>query len=119
MSTNKMTNLERLKLEISQSGYTDEELSIFLEESLLSPSDEYIPASNENKKAIYQTALSILEAIANNPQLLANKKFDDTSVSDFAESIQNRIDQLERKLRMLKSSDNESTQSNSFMLFQS
>lgn len=119
MPTNAMTNLQRLKIEVQQSGFTDDELSIFLEESLLFPSAEYNPASNENKKAIYQTALSVLEAIANNPQLLVNRKFDDMTVSDFAESLQNRIDQLERKIRMLQSSDDTATKGNSFMLFQS
>lgn len=106
-----MTNLQRLQLEIQQSGFTDDELSIFLEESLLSP--------DENKKATYQTALSVLESIANNPQLLANRKLDDMSVYDFAVSLQNRIDQLDRKIRLLPSSDVAGTKGNSFMLFHS
>ncbi|MBA9088038.1 hypothetical protein FHR92_004532 [Fontibacillus solani] len=112
-----MTNLERLQIEIQQSGFTDVELSVFLEESSLSPSEDYNPSSNENKKAIYQTALSCLEAIANNPQLMANRKFDDQSVDDFADSLQNRIDQLERKIRQLPSSDDVGAKSNTFMLF--
>ncbi|MNW31434.1 hypothetical protein D3C74_83490 [compost metagenome] len=112
-----MTNLERLKIAIQESGFTDEELFIFLEESSLSPSEEYIPSSNENKKAIYQTALSCLEAIANNPQLMANRKFDDQTVDDFADSLQNRIDQLERKIRQLPSSDDVGVKNNTFMLF--
>lgn len=110
-----MTNLERLKLEIQQSGFTDEELSIFLEESSLSPSDTYGTSSNDSKKAIYQTALSCLEAIANSPKLMRTFKEDEITVSDFAESLQNRIDQLERKIRSM--TINQSETSNTFMLF--
>jgi hypothetical protein len=117
MTTNTMTNLQRLQLEIQQSGFTDDELSIFLEENSLSPNDEYNPSSNQSKRAIYQSALTVLEAIANNPELMASRKFDDTSVLDFADNLQNRIDQLERKIRQLPSSDTPQDNSNTFMLF--
>ncbi|GGF86389.1 hypothetical protein [Paenibacillus aceti] len=112
-----MTNLDRLKLEIQQSGFTDDELSIFLEESSLSPTEEYNPAFNNSKRYIYQTALSCLEAIANNPQLMASRKLDDMTVSDFAESLQNRIDQLDQKIRLLPSNGDSGTQGSTFMLF--
>lgn len=116
MSTT-MTNLDRLKLEIQDSGFTDIELSIFLAENSLSPNDEYNPSSNQSKRSIYQSALTALEAIANNPQLMVDRKFDDTSVLDFADNLQNRIDQLERKIRQLPSSDTPQDNSNTFMLF--
>lgn len=116
MSTT-MTNIERLKLEIQDSGFTDIELSIFLEENSLSPLETYNPSSNQSKRAIYQSALTVLEAIANNPELMADRKFDDTSVLDFADSLQNRIDQLERKIRKLPTSDTPQDNSNTFMLF--
>lgn len=112
-----MINLERLKLEIQQSGFTDDELSILLLENLLDPLESYNPSSNQSKRAIFQTALSCLGAIANNPQLMASRKLDDLSVSDFAESLQNRIDQLERKIRQLPSSDSLDAKGNTFMLF--
>ncbi|GIP52212.1 hypothetical protein [Paenibacillus vini] len=111
-----MNNLERLKLEIQQSGFTDSELSIFLEESNLSPTVTYDTSSNESKRAILQTALSCLEAIANNPNYFKNMKIDDMTVSSFAESITNRIDQLERKLRSMTINQSE-TGSSTFMLF--
>lgn len=111
-----MNNLERLKLEIQQSGFTDQELSIFLEESGLSPNDTYNTSSNESKRAIYQTALSCLEAISNNPNYFKDMKIDDMNISSFSESIQNRIDQLERKLRSMTINQSE-TGSNTFMLF--
>lgn len=45
-----MTNLERLKLEIQQSGFSDPELSIFLKESNLSPTDTFNTSSNDSKR---------------------------------------------------------------------
>lgn len=111
-----MNNLERLKLEIQQSGFTDHELSIFLEESGLSPTDTYDTSSVPSKKAILQTALSCLEAIANNPNYFKDMKIDDMTISSFSESIQNRIDQLERKLRSMAINESDNG-SNTFMLF--
>ncbi|HEY2493945.1 MAG TPA: hypothetical protein VGI33_13695 [Paenibacillus sp.] len=39
------------------------------------------------------------------------------TVSDFAESLQNWIDQLDRKIRLLPSSDDVETRGNRYMLF--
>jgi RNase H-fold protein (predicted Holliday junction resolvase) len=90
-----MTNLQRLKLEINLNGaYTDEQLTVFLLENDLTDTDGYNPSSNTNKKNILKTALSILEAIANNPQLMKSYKSEDISVTEFSENLQNRIDQL-------------------------
>lgn len=44
---------------------------------------------------------------------MKNYKQDDISVSQFAENIQSRIDQLERKIRTMKTDD----ETNFFMLF--
>lgn len=97
-----MTNLQRLKLEINLNGaYTDDQLTVFLQENGLTATEEYNPSSNTNKKNILKTALSILEAIANNPQLMKSYKSEEISVTEFSENLQNRIDQLERKIRIL------------------
>ncbi|WP_328007487.1 hypothetical protein [Heyndrickxia sporothermodurans] len=61
--------------------------------------------------------MSVLESIANNPSLMKTVKMDDTTISDFADSIQSRIDQLERKIRTLKTDDQIANESNFFMLF--
>jgi len=87
-----MTNLERLKIEIKGICYPDNEISVYLQENGLDPNAEYIPSSNANKKAIYLTALSLLESLANQPQLMKAYKMDDMTISDFTESIQSRID---------------------------
>ena len=108
-----MTNLERLKLETKGINLSQDELFIYLMESDLTPQDEYNATSSTAKRNIYRSALSILESIANNPTSMKDYKEDDISVSDFAENIQSRIDQLERKIRTMKTDD----ETNFFMLF--
>ncbi len=110
-----MTNLERLKMEISDISYTDEQLSVFLLENGLISNAEYNPQGNTNKKNILKTALSILEAIANNPQLMKSYKTEDISISEFSQNLQNRIDQLERKIRMLPDDENVYQDGSSFV----
>jgi len=101
-----MTYLERIKLELQDISFTDTELTVLAQENgINNPTSEYDPSSNTAKRAIYSTVLSVLEAIANNPNLMKNYKNEDISIMDFAESIQNRISQLERKIRLLPSDD--------------
>ena len=97
-----MTNLQRLNLEININGaYTDEQLGVFLQENGLDATEDYDPNSNTNKKDIFKTALSILEAIANDPQFMKTYKTEDMTITDFADNLQNRIDALERRIRLL------------------
>ncbi|WP_066174683.1 hypothetical protein [Bacillus marinisedimentorum] len=112
-----MTNLQRLQLEVQSINLSQEELSIYLQENNLQPHEEYNPQSATSKRNIYKTALSILESIANNPSNMKNYKQDDVSISDFSENIQSRIDQLDRKIRNMKTDDQ--SDSNFFMLFNS
>jgi len=75
--------------------------SIYLEENSLVPTVEYIPTSNTNKRNILKAALSILESVANQPDLMRNYKQDDISVSQFHENLTSRIDALEIKIRQI------------------
>jgi len=101
-----MTYLERIKLELQEITFSDTELTVLAQENgIPNPTSEYDPTSNTSKRAIYSTVLSVLEAIANNPNLMKNYKNEDISIMDFAESIQNRISQLERKIRLLPADD--------------
>ena len=101
-----MTYLDRIKLELQDISFNDEELTILAQENgIANPALEYNPTSNTDKRAIYSTVLSVLEAIANNPNLMKNYKNENISIMDFAESIQSRISQLERKIRLLPSDD--------------
>lgn len=101
-----MTYLDRIKLELQDITFTDSQLTVLAQENgINNPSLEYDATSNTSKRAIYSTVLSVLEAIANNPNLMKNYKNEDISIMDFAESIQNRISQLERKIRLLPADD--------------
>lgn len=112
-----MNNLQRLELEVKNVKLEQDELSIYLQENNLQPFDEYNPQSATNKKCIYQSALSVLESIANDVTRMKAVKVDDMTVSDFSDSIQSRIDQLERKIRTLKTDEQLQNESNFFMLF--
>lgn len=112
-----MNNLQRLELEVQGIELTHEEIQVYLAENGLNHYDEYNPKSNKSKRAIYSTALSILESIANNPTLMKNYKQDDMTISAFHENLLSRIDQLERKIRSMPVSDDNSD-TNFFMLFQ-
>ena len=100
-----MTNLERLKMECEGIAFDDNKLNVYLQENDLVPTVEYDPASKTNKKNILKTALSILESIANNPSNMKNYKTDDMSISQFSENLNNRIDALDRKIRLIPSDE--------------
>ncbi|WP_435921276.1 hypothetical protein [Paenibacillus sp. DYY-L-2] len=112
-----MTNIERLQLETKGISLTPDELAIYLaEEGVSDPNAEYDATSRTEKRKIYSAALSVLESIANNPALMKSYKEDDITVSDFADSLQNRIDQLTRKIRSLSINESDNG-GNTFMLF--
>jgi len=100
-----MNNLERLKMEIRDISIIDEELQVYLMESDLTFNDEYDPQSNTNKKAIYKTALSILESIANSPQTMKNYKSSDISITHFHTNLERRIDALRRKINTMQNDE--------------
>lgn len=112
-----MNNIQRLELETKGIKLEQSELSIYLQEADLEPFTDYLPQSATNKKNINSGALSALESIANNPNHLKAYKMDDTTVSDFADSLMARIDQLERKIRTIKTDDQIKNESSFFMLF--
>lgn len=94
-----MTNLERVKMEIKDINLLDTELEVYLMEQDLTATNVYTKLDNLK---ILKTTLAILESIANNPSMMKTYKTDDISVSNFSENIQNRIDQLTRKIRELE-----------------
>lgn len=110
-----MNNLERLQLEVEGIDFPNEKLNIYLQENGLQPLEEYNPASNSSKRKIYETALSSLNALANNPALLKDYKQDDLTISGFSKNLQNRIEQLQNQIRTMPVDDSEP--SNFFNLF--
>lgn len=96
-----MTNLERLEMETKNISLTEPEKTVYLMENNLTSTADYDPTSNTNKKNILKTALSILNAIANDLQLMKNYKSDDITVSGFSDALEARINSLERQIRQL------------------
>ncbi|MCQ6334334.1 glutathionylspermidine synthase [Bacillus cereus] len=111
-----MDNIERLQMEIGGIELPYEQLLVYLEEEGINGDVTYNASSKANKKAIYATALSILNSIANQPHLLKNYRQDDMTIDSFAKYLQARIDQLEKKIRQMPNED--SAPSNFFNLFQ-
>ena len=112
---NTMTNKERLLLEVSGIELDDKEVEVYLNENGVSAKDTYDASSNLNKRAIYNSALAILNSIANQPHTMKSYKQDDMSVYDFAKFIQKRIDQLTSTIQSMPTTD--SKPNNYFNLF--
>jgi hypothetical protein len=100
-----MENLERLQMEIKGIDIPTDELIVYLMENDLTHNDEYDPTSNTNKKAIYQTALNVLESLANNPAMMKNYKTQDVSITHFHTNLLNQIDNLRRKINIMANDD--------------
>lgn len=112
-----MLNSERLSMEIKGITLTADESNVYLQENGLQPTDLYNPSDKQITIKIYETALSILESIANNPSTMKDYKQDDISVSKFHDNLLARIDGLERKIRKMKNDYDVSLNSNFFNLF--
>jgi len=112
-----MNNLQRLEMETKGIDLEQNELIIYLQENDLQPFEKYNPQSATSKKLIYQSALSVLESVANNPSHMKDYKHEDMTISQFHENLMSRIDQLERKIRTLKTDEQLENESNFFMLF--
>lgn len=110
----KVNNLQRVEMETKGIELSQQELIVYLQENGLNPHEQYQADSHSSKKAIYQTSLSILESVANNPELMKNIKLDDMTVSEFHENLMKRIDQLTRKIRGMRT---DKAQSDIFFLF--
>ncbi len=102
-----MNNIERLELEVGIENIEIKQYQVYLEENGLDPLAEYEPTSNSNLKAIYQTAMSVLESIANNTNVMKNYKTEDISITHFYTNLMNRIDYLNRKIRMMPNDDDD------------
>lgn len=97
-----MTNLERLKLELSNKEYyTDDEYKVFLEENNLISADTYNKEDNQIK--LLETVISVLETLANDVDLM--RKIDSKDISTVEQAyewLSNRIDKLKEQIFKLK-----------------
>lgn len=101
-----MTNLERLKLELSnKSYYTDEEYSVFLNENNLVPTDTYDKANNEID--LLKTVVNILETLSNDVDLMRKIDSKDiTSIDQASLYLSKRIVFIENKILDLEEKKN-------------
>lgn len=111
-----MNNIERLEMEVAGIDIPHQEMHIYLKEAGLDGYSDYNASSKANKRAIYEASVSILHSIANQPHLMKNYKQDDMTVTEFSKQLQNRINQLEGKIRQMPVADGDV--SNFFNLFQ-
>lgn len=107
-----MTNIERLKLELSNKNYyKDEEYSIFLEENRLRLDDEYIKDNDQIR--LLETVVSVLETLANDVDIM--RKIDSKDIVSTDQAIKylsTRIDTINRKIIQLKEEKDEYISSN-------
>lgn len=110
-----MTNLERLKLELSnKSYYTDEEYSVFLNENNLIPTDTYNKVNNEID--LLKTVVNILETLSNDVDLMRKIDSKDiTSIDQASLYLSKRIVTIENKILDLEEKKNGN--SNTTILF--
>lgn len=101
-----MTNLERLKLELSnKSYYTDEEYSVFLNENNLVPTDTYNKVNNEID--LLKTVVNILETLSNDVDLMRKIDSKDiTSIDQASLYLSKRITTIENKILDLEEKKN-------------
>lgn len=102
-----MTNLERLKLELSnKSYYTDVEYSVFLDENNLVPSSTYSKVDNQIN--LLETVISVLETLSNDVDMM--RKIDSkeiTSIDQAYKYLAQRITTLKGKILEIQESKEE------------
>lgn len=107
-----MTNLERLKLELSNKEYyTDDEYKVFLEENNLISIDIY--DKEDNQIQLLETVLDILETLTNDVDLM--RKIDSKDISTVEQAyewLSKRIDTLKEKILKLKIEKEDSSYTN-------
>ena len=101
-----MTNLERLKLELSnKSYYADKEYSVFLNENNLVPTDTYNKVNNEID--LLKTVVNILETLSNDVDLMRKIDSKDiTSIDQASLYLSKRIVTIENKILDLEEKKN-------------
>ena len=101
-----MTNLERLKLELSnKSYYTDNEYSVFLNENNLVPTDTYYKTNNEID--LLKTVVNILETLSNDIDIMRKIDSKDiTSIDQASLYLSKRITTIENKILDLEEKKN-------------
>ena len=92
-----MQVLDRLKLELSNQEYfSDTEYIQFLSENYLEPTDEY--RKDVMQRDLYQTVIDILEAVANDINIMRSISTGFGNIGQAYDYIDDRIGQLQDKI---------------------
>lgn len=92
-----MTNLERLKLELSnQKYYTDEEYTVFLEENSLSADEDYMKVTDQ--LPLLQTVIDVLNTLMNNIDNLMKVQTEFTTRTQAYKYLNDRVATIEKKI---------------------
>lgn len=101
-----MIILDRLKMELSNQQYfPDEQYIQFLVENNLTPTDNYDKSTMQ--KQLLLTVLDILEAIANDTDLMTSISTEFSNTGQAYKSIEMRIGQVKDKIAAIPESDEE------------
>lgn len=102
-----MTNLQRLKLELSNKAYyTDEEYTVFLQENNLVATETY--AKETNNLELLNTVIAILETLSNDVDLMRKIDAKDiTSIDQAYKYISQRIQSIKAKIIEIEESKTE------------
>jgi len=104
-----MTNIERLKLELSnQAYYTDTEYAVFLEEQGLTATDTYDKSTNQ--LALLNTVIDILNTLMNNIDNLMKVQTEFTTRTQAYKYLNDRVATIEKKIACMPSYEPVSSQ---------
>lgn len=100
-----MTILERLKLELNNKPYfTDGEYTVFLGENNLLAPDLYSKATHQAN--LLYTVIDILEAVANDIDLMRKIESEFANVSEASKYLEQRIEKIKSRIYALPSNEN-------------
>lgn len=101
-----MNVLDRLKLELSNKEYfSDEQYIQFLTENSLSATEEYDKQTMQ--KALLFTVIDVLEAVANDTDIMQSISTEFTTVGAAYKYIEQRIGQIKDKIASIPEPDEE------------
>lgn len=96
-----MTNLERLKLELGNKEYfSNEEYSVFLDENDLNSDGGYDKI--EDNRNLLLTCLDVLEAVANDIDLMRKVETEFTTTSQAYSYLEKRIESIKDKIAAIE-----------------
>ena len=101
-----MDNLDRLKLELNNKEYfTDDEYITFLDENNLGNDEIYNKANNQRN--LLWTVVDILEAVANDVDLMRKVETEFATTSDAVKHINDRIERIKNRIQTIPDAEEE------------